>query len=73
MFLVSVAGIYLLQLVFHAATDAILASWPMALRVAALAATVTALMTWVVMPRVSRALAGWLYPPPQPGAAADQG
>ncbi|HET7477537.1 MAG TPA: antibiotic biosynthesis monooxygenase [Dermatophilaceae bacterium] len=67
MFVVSVAGIYLLQLAFHVATDGLLATWPLVLRVAALAASVTALMTWAVMPRVARLLAGWLYPAPGNG------
>jgi len=64
MFVVSVAGIYLLQLLFHVVTDPSIESWPLALRVAVLAGCVTALMTWVVMPRVARLLARWLYPQP---------
>ena len=64
MFVVSVAGIYLLQMLFHLVADASIESWPLALRVAVLAGCVTALMTWVVMPRVARLLARWLYPQP---------
>jgi uncharacterized protein len=62
MFVVSVTGITALQFLFHLAADGLTVGWPLPLRVAALAAVVTALMTWVVMPRAARALAGWLYP-----------
>jgi len=65
MFLVSVAGIYSLQLLFNSAVGRAVAPWPLALRVAALAATVTALMTWLVMPRLARLLESWLYAPPR--------
>jgi len=62
MFLVSVSAIATLQLVFHLVTDPLTGSWPLVLRIASLATMVTALMTWVVMPRAARLLAGWLYP-----------
>jgi len=65
MFVVSVAGIYSLQLLFNVAVGRAVAPWPLPLRVAALAATVTALMTWLVMPRLARMLASWLYAPPR--------
>jgi antibiotic biosynthesis monooxygenase (ABM) superfamily enzyme len=65
MFVVSVAGIYSLQLLFNAAVGRAVARWPLPLRVAALAVTVTALMTWVVMPRLARMLVSWLYAPPR--------
>jgi hypothetical protein len=64
MFLVSVAGIFALQLVLHLLLDPLVEGWPVTLRVAALAAPVTALMTWVVMPRVAWLLQRWLYAPP---------
>ena len=63
MFLVSVAGIYTLQLVLHVLFDRTVQGWPLLARVAALAAPVTALMTWVIMPRLARLLQGWLYGP----------
>jgi uncharacterized protein len=65
MFLASVAGIYSLQMLFNLTVGPSLADWPLALRGAALAATVTALMTWVVMPRLARLLAPWLYASPR--------
>jgi antibiotic biosynthesis monooxygenase (ABM) superfamily enzyme len=68
MFLVSVAGIYSLQLLFNLTVGSALAGWPLALRGAALAGTVTALMTWLVMPRLARLLAPWLYSLPRRGA-----
>ncbi|HET6212378.1 MAG TPA: antibiotic biosynthesis monooxygenase [Micromonosporaceae bacterium] len=64
MFLVSAASIFALQLVLHLLVDPAVESWPLAMRVAALVAPVTALMTWVVMPRLARLLQRWLYAPP---------
>ena len=64
MFLVSVAGIFTLQLVLHLVLDPAVEGWPLVLRVAALAAPVTALMTWAVMPWLARMLQRWLYAPP---------
>jgi antibiotic biosynthesis monooxygenase (ABM) superfamily enzyme len=63
MFAVSVVGIYVLQLIFNMA----LQPWalPVALRVALVAVAVTALMTWLVMPRAARLLQDWLYAPPR--------
>ena len=61
MFAVSVAAIYLLQLALNPLIGPRVAGWPLPLRVAVLASLVTALMTWVVMPRAARALEGWLY------------
>jgi uncharacterized protein len=63
MFLASLTGIYALQLLFNLAIGSSIAHWPLPLRVAALASIVSALMTWVVMPRLARALAFWLYAP----------
>jgi uncharacterized protein len=65
MFLVSVTAIATLQLALNLATEGFIRSWPLPLRVAALAGVVTALMTWVVMPRAARLLAGWLYAAPR--------
>jgi uncharacterized protein len=63
MFLISVVVIYALQLLSHVLLDA--AALPTAARVAVAAAVVTALMTWVVMPRAASLLQGWLYAPPR--------
>ena len=63
MFAVSVVGIYLLQLVCNTALQPL--GLPLALRVALVAIVVTALMTWLVMPRAARLLQDWLYAPPR--------
>jgi len=63
MFAVSVVGIYVLQLVFNAVLQPF--ALPTAVRVALVAVAVTALMTWLVMPRAARLLQDWLYAPPR--------
>ncbi len=63
MFAVSVVGIFVLQLVFNLALQP-LHLW-VVLRVALVAVAVTALMTWLVMPRVAHLLQDWLYAPPR--------
>ena len=65
MFVASVGGIYALQLVLNLLLRPVVGSWPLALRLAPLAACVTALMTWLVMPRLALLLQGWLYAPPR--------
>jgi antibiotic biosynthesis monooxygenase (ABM) superfamily enzyme len=62
MFAVSVCGIYLLQLLLNLAVEPL--GLPAALRVLVVAVAVTALMTWLVMPRAARLLQDWLYAPP---------
>jgi uncharacterized protein len=61
MFLVSVVAISALQLLVNLALRPVV--MPMAVRIAVVAAGVTALMTWVVMPRAARLLQEWLYAP----------
>lgn len=61
MFAVSVVAIYTLQLLLNAAVEPLGLAFP--LRVAVVAAAVTALMTWVVMPHAARLLQAWLYAP----------
>ena len=63
MFLVSAAAIYLLNILLTAAYGGLVAGWPALLRAAVVSVPVTALMTWVVMPRAARLLAAWLYRP----------
>jgi uncharacterized protein len=63
MFAVSLVGIYSLQLVFNLVLRPI--PMPAALRIALVAVAVTAMMTWLVMPRVARVLQDWLYAPPR--------
>jgi antibiotic biosynthesis monooxygenase (ABM) superfamily enzyme len=63
MFAVSVVGIYVLQLLCNLALRPL--DLPFAVRVALVAIVVTALMTWLVMPRAARLLQDWLYAPPR--------
>lgn len=63
MFVVSLAAIYVMQLLLNAAAEP--AHLPLPLRVFLVAAAVTAAMTWLVMPRVARMLQNWLYAPPR--------
>jgi antibiotic biosynthesis monooxygenase (ABM) superfamily enzyme len=41
-------------------------AWPLAARLALFVSIVTATTTWVVMPRLVRLLARWMYAPPHP-------
>jgi antibiotic biosynthesis monooxygenase (ABM) superfamily enzyme len=61
MFAVSVVAIYVLQLILNLALQPL--ALPVVVRVALVAVAVTALMTWLVMPRVARLLQDWLYAP----------
>ncbi len=63
MFLVSAAAIYLLNILLTALYGGFIAGWPSIARVALVSFPVTALMTWLVMPRAARALSSWLYAP----------
>ena len=63
MFAVSVVGIYVLQLVFNVLLQPL--GLPVAVRIALVAVAVTAVMTWLVMPRAARLLQDWLYAPPR--------
>ena len=63
MFAVSVVGIYVLQLLLNLVVQPL--GLPVAVRVALVAVAVTALMTWLVMPRAARLLQDWLYAPPR--------
>jgi uncharacterized protein len=63
MFVVVAAGIYSLHVVVDAILEPIIWTWPLPLRLAPSVIIVTALMTWVVMPRLASLLARWLYAP----------
>ena len=63
MFLVSVAAIFTLQLILNLALEPI--DLPVPVRVAVIAGAVTALMTWLVMPRAALLLENWLYAAPR--------
>ena len=63
MFLVSVTAIYALQMIFNVIVAQVAPTLALPLRVALVSAAVTGMMTWVVMPRLARLLARWLYAP----------
>jgi len=63
MFAVSVVAIYGLQFLLTLAVAPL--GLPAAVRIAAVSVAVTALMTWLVMPRLARLLQDWLYAPPR--------
>ena len=63
MFTVSALAIYSLNVLLNLLLGGVLASWPLALRLAPISGSVTALMTWVVMPPAARLLQGWLFAP----------
>ena len=44
------------------ASAPLIGPWPLAARLAVTTLVTVSLMTWVVMPRVTRLLRGWLYP-----------
>lgn len=64
MFVVSVCGIFTLQLLLNLALAPV--GLVLVVRVLVIAVAVTALMTWLVMPRAARVLQDWLYAPRRP-------
>jgi antibiotic biosynthesis monooxygenase (ABM) superfamily enzyme len=66
MFAVSAAAIWSLQVAVYLVLGPVTGSWPLILRLALFVPIVTASMTWLVMPRLARLLAGWLYASPRP-------
>jgi uncharacterized protein len=63
MFAVSVVGIFALQVLVNVALRPLAGAWATVPRLALYTSIVTASMTWLVMPRAARLLAGWLYAP----------
>jgi len=61
MFLVSGSVFYLLNLTLSLIYGWFLEGWLLPLHIVLISFPVTAIATWVVMPRVARLLAGWLY------------
>ena len=61
MFLVSVVGIFTLQLGWNLVLEPV--GLPLPVRVAVVSMAVTGLMTWLVMPRAALLLQNWLYAP----------
>jgi antibiotic biosynthesis monooxygenase (ABM) superfamily enzyme len=55
-------GAYPLVVLFSAFVLPQLAAWPLLVRSAVLPVVLLTLMTYVVMPRLTQLLRGWLYP-----------
>lgn len=66
MFLVSATVFYLLNLTLTLLYGWALGSWPVFLHVVVISVPVTAIATWLVMPRAARLLQRWLYAAPRP-------
>jgi antibiotic biosynthesis monooxygenase (ABM) superfamily enzyme len=63
MFLVSATVFYVLNLTLSLIYGSALESWPLALHIVVISVPVTAIATWLVMPRAARVLRNWLYAP----------
>ena len=63
MFLVSATVFYLLNLTLSLIYGWELVDWPLPLRIVLVSVPVTAIATWLVMPRAARLLQAWLYAP----------
>ena len=61
-----VTGVTIVPLITLAvvATAPLAGSWPLVARLAFTTGVTVSLMTWVVMPRMTRLLHRWLYPDP---------
>lgn len=62
MFVVSGIVIYLLQVLEYSVFGRFTDGWPLMARLVLMSFPVTAVMTWLVMPRASILLRNWLYP-----------
>jgi hypothetical protein len=62
MAVVTFAAIYPLALLANVVLAPRTAAWPLLLRPIAFAGVLVPLMTWIVMPRLTRLLRRWLYP-----------
>jgi len=67
MFLVSATVFYLLNLTLSLIYGWALNDWPLFLHIVVISVPVTAVATWLVMPRAARALQKWLYAPSRKG------
>jgi uncharacterized protein len=66
MALVTWAAIFPLLTLVVVATAPLVGGWPLVARLAVTTAVTVPLMTWVVMPRMTRLLHRWLYPDRRP-------
>jgi uncharacterized protein len=62
MAVVTFAAIYPLALLANVVLAPRTAAWPLLFRPLAFAGVLVPLMTWIVMPRLTRLLRRWLYP-----------
>ena len=60
-FLMTAAVILILQLTITFGLTPVIGTWPLVARSMAVVLPVVAVMTWIVMPRLSKLLARWLY------------
>ena len=63
MFVVSATVFYLLNLTLSLVYGWSLEGWPLPVHIVLISVPVTAIATWLVMPRAARLLARWLYAP----------
>lgn len=73
MALVTVVAVLPLALLFNLLVAPLVEAWPLVARVGLLSVLLVTVMTWVVMPRLTRLLSGWLYPDPAAGASHEVG
>lgn len=66
MALVTLGAIVPLVLLMNLTVLPLLSGWPLVARTLVFSGTLTGLMTWVVMPRMTRLLHRWLYPGRRP-------
>lgn len=62
MALVLIVVVFLLVLALNVALGPLIGHWPLALRLLVTVILQVLLMTYVIMPRVTRALAAWIFP-----------
>lgn len=68
MAILTALGVYPLLLVLSVVLNPVVGDWPLALRLGASLVLGIPLMTWFIMPGLSRLFFDWLYPEPQRGA-----
>ena len=68
MALITALGVYPMLLALGVLLQPLVGSWPLALRLGASLVVGIPLMTWVIMPGLSRLFFRWLYPEPRRGA-----
>ena len=61
MALATLIGVYPTSLVLSLSIGELVSAWPFALRALAIAVSMVAVLTWLAMPLVTRALHGWLH------------